>query len=54
VWEALASPFGVDELIERLASEHSVGAEGIAEQILRCLEDLVRLGLVEEVRPADG
>jgi hypothetical protein len=54
VWEALTSPLDADELIGRLASEHAVGADRIAEQVRRCLEDLARLGLVEEVRDGDG
>jgi hypothetical protein len=53
VWEALASPLDADELIARVASEHGVGAAGIAEQVRRCLEELARLGLVEEVREQD-
>ena len=54
VWEALTSPLDADELSARLASEHGVGADGIAEQVRRCLEELAGLDLVEEVREQDG
>jgi hypothetical protein len=50
VWEALDSPLALDELVARLAREHALGGARIAEQVRRCVEELARLGVLEECR----
>ncbi|HEX6231076.1 MAG TPA: PqqD family protein [Actinomycetota bacterium] len=49
VWEELGSPRTVLEIVDRLAAEHAVESAEIAEQVRGCVDQLVGLGLVEEL-----
>jgi hypothetical protein len=54
VWGDLEVPRTLPELVDRLAGAHAVGEDQIAGQIRACLDDLVALGVVEEVQGSDG
>jgi hypothetical protein len=54
VWEELRSPRTLVELVDLLASQHETEASQIAEQVECCLDNLVRLRIVDEVQDFDG
>jgi len=52
VWSELVLPWTVDEVVGRLAAAHGAERGSIADQVLRCIEELLAIGLLEEVADA--
>ncbi len=54
VWDELGAPKTRPELVDRLAAAHDVATDAIADQIATCLEELLSVGAVVEVRGTDA
>jgi hypothetical protein len=54
IWVLLDAPRTVDELVGELGAAYDVPPEDIVNPVAGCVDELASLGLVEEVRQADG
>jgi hypothetical protein len=51
IWETLADPHGIDELVNAVEREYDVGREQAERDVLQFVNDMLSVGLVE-ARPA--
>lgn len=49
VWDALVSPGSLSELVGRVADAHAIDRDAVADQVERCVNELIELGLAEAV-----
>jgi coenzyme PQQ synthesis protein D (PqqD) len=54
VWEELAVPGSLDELAGRLAGRFDVPLRDLRPQVTTCVDELMALGLVEQIEGADA
>jgi hypothetical protein len=54
VWTLIDAPRSVPELVHELAAAYRIPPEEIEGAIAGCVDELVRLGLAEEVQDFDG
>lgn len=51
IWESLATPLDVDELVRRLALRYGIDRERCTRDTLPFLQELLSAGLLEELPP---
>jgi len=54
VWALLDDPRSVPEVVRELVAVYEMPAEDVAGPVTGCVDELVHLGLVDELRDPDG